>query len=334
MAVASSLERGVNKRLLLPVALLLVGASPARAALHAVIVEGLGGESQYAEQFREQAEIVKGASTPLTAGGEIRLFRGEGATRQAIQAYFRTLSRAVKRDDRVAVYLIGHGSFDGQEFKFNIPGPDLSGEDIKRLLDSLPTENQLLVSTGSASGSLAGLLQKESRIVITATRTGNERNATRFGGDFALAFKDPTADTDKSGSISAQEAFDFAARRVEDFFKRETRIASEHPRLEGNRAARFTVAQLGTATPVIVSLSPERQRLAEQRETINGRIEELRLSREQMEETVYLGELEKLLLELATVEAAIETLDGAAADSASGAAPTQGGSVNAPPAAP
>ncbi len=43
---------------------------------------------------------------------------------------------------------------------------------------------------------------------------------------WGLAFTDPNADMDKSGSISAQEAFDFAARRVEDFFKRETRIAT------------------------------------------------------------------------------------------------------------
>lgn len=322
----------MNKRFLLPLALLL-GALPARAALHAVIVEGLGGEPEYAGQFREQVEILRGASAPLAAGGEIRVFRGEGATREAIQAYFRTLNKAVKRDDRVAVYLIGHGSFDGQEFKFNIPGPDLTGEDIKRLLDGLPTENQLIVSTGSASGSLAGLLQKESRVVITATRTGNERNATRFGGDFALALKDPAADTDKSGSISAQEAFDFAARRVEDFFKRETRIASEHPRLEGNRAARFTVAQLGGSAPAVVSSSPERQRLAGQRDAINGRVEELRLRREQMEEAAYLGELEKLLLELATVEGEIEALDGSVSGgNASGSdASTQGESVNAPP---
>lgn len=333
MVAASSLGCGVKKRFLLPFAVLLFGSLPARAALHAVIVEGLGGETQYADQFREQVEILRGASTPLAAGGEIRVFRAEGATRQAIQTYFRTLTKAVKRDDRVAVYLIGHGSFDGQEFKFNIPGPDLTGEDLKRLLDSLPTENQLVVSTGSASGSLAGMLQKESRVVITATRTGNERNATRFGGDFALAFKDPTADTDKSGSISAQEAFDFAERRVEDFFKRETRIASEHPRLEGNRAARFTVAQLSSSTPAAVSSSPERQRLADQRDALNGRVEELRLRREQMEEAAYLAELEKLLLELATVEGEIEALDGSASGgAASGANATeQGGSADAPP---
>ncbi len=311
MAAASPLERSVKMRLTLLLIALSLTPLSASAALYAVIVEGLGGEAQYADEFHEQVEIVKAASQPLAAGGEIRLFAGAGATREAVQAYIRTLSKTVKREDRVAVYLIGHGSFDGQEFKFNMPGPDLTGQDLVRLLDSLPTENQLLVSTGSASGSLADILKKDSRVLITATRSGNERNATRFGGDFAAAFKDPTADTDKSGSVSAQEAFDFAARRVEDFFKQETRIASEHPRLEGTRAARFTVAQLVPDKPAIQSASPERQQLADQRDSINARIEELRLRKDQMEEAAYLGELEKLLLELATAEEQIETLDGA-----------------------
>ena len=28
--------------------------------------------------------------------------------------------------------LIGHGSYDGAEYKFNIPGPDLTGAEIWR----------------------------------------------------------------------------------------------------------------------------------------------------------------------------------------------------------
>jgi Peptidase C13 family len=322
MVVTPPLERSVKTRGLavLMTAVLLTPLS-ASAALYAVIVEGLGGETEYSRQFHEQVELLRAASEPLATGGEVRTFTGTAATREALQSHLRILAKTVKRDDRVAVYLIGHGSFDGQEFKFNIPGPDLTGQDLVRLLDALPTENQLLVSTGSASGSLADLLKKDSRVLITATRSGTERNATRFGGDFAAAFKDATADTDKSGSINAQEAFDFASRRVEDFFKRDTRIASEHPRIEGTRAARFTVAQLTSTVAAKSSADPERQRLVLERDGINGRIEELRLRKEQMDESAYLAELEKLLLELAQAEDKIEALDGAAdqqPDSAAG----------------
>jgi Peptidase C13 family len=327
MAVAPPLERCVKTRNLtvLLVAMLLAPLS-AFAALYAVIVEGLGGAEQYASQFHEQVETIKAATQPLATGGEVRVFTGDAATRDAIQAHLRSLAGKVRRDDRVAVYLIGHGSFDGEEFKFNIPGPDLTGQDLRRLLEGLPTENQLLVSTGSASGSLADVLKKESRVLITGTRSGTERNATRFGGDFAAAFKDPSADTDKNGSINAQEAFEFASRRVDDFYKRETRIASEHPRIEGTRAERFTVAQLSSTVAAAQSTSPERQQLAAERDAINGRVEELRLRKEQMEESAYLADLEKLLLELAAVEEKIDTLDGAAEQQPGSA----GGATNAP----
>lgn len=305
----------------------LCAPSYALAAFHVVIVEGLGGESVYAEQFRAQVDLLRTASTPLLAGGAVRAFTGESATREAVQNHLRGLAKTLRRDDRLAVYLIGHGSFDGQQFKFNVPGPDLTGEDIARLLDALPTDNQLVVSTASASGALADVLKKDSRILITATRSGNERNATRFGADFAQSLKDPAADTDKNGNISAQEAFDFASRRVTDFFERETRIASEHPRIEGQRASRFTVAQLVAATQEPAGASPERTRLIEQRDAVNARIEELRLRREQMPEAEYLSQLEALLLELANAEEALEKGQG---NNSQGADSGETGAASAP----
>ena len=103
-------------------------------------------------------------------------------------------------------------------------------------------------------------------------------------------------------------------------------VALAQLRIEGTRAARFTVAQLHSAASVRQVDSPERQRLAAERDTVNGRIEELRLRKEQTEEAAYLAELEKLLLELAVAEEKIEAVDGAA-EPAPGAA---SGGGNAP----
>ncbi len=70
MAVASSLERGVRTRnLAFLLAAFTLAPLPAFAALYAVIVEGLGGDEQYARQFREQVETIRGASLPLATGG-------------------------------------------------------------------------------------------------------------------------------------------------------------------------------------------------------------------------------------------------------------------------
>ena len=46
--------------------------------------------------------------------------------------------------------LIGHGSYDGAEYKFNIPGPDLTGAELASLLDHIPAQRQLVVNMTSS----------------------------------------------------------------------------------------------------------------------------------------------------------------------------------------
>ena len=48
--------------------------------------------------------------------------------------------------------LIGHGSYDGMDYKFNMPGPDLGGAELAALLDHIPATRQLVVNMTSSSG--------------------------------------------------------------------------------------------------------------------------------------------------------------------------------------
>jgi hypothetical protein len=304
------------RTLMLGAAALLLGAR-AEAALHVVILEGLPGEPAYAEQFAAQTAALRRAAANLTDAAHIHELATAHCTRAAVQSLFASLARDSSSDDRLALYLVGHGSFDGAEYKFNITGPDLTGQELARALAMLPMRDQLIVAPGSSSGALQDLLKAPTRVVITGTRGGSERNATRFGTDFAAALADAAADTDKNGAVSAQEAFDFAQRRVKDFYEREVRIASEHAVLAGGRASRFTVARLGAASasvsgaaasePVVTADDPVRQK-------INDAIEALRLRKSDLAEADYNAQLEKLLLQLAT-------LDAASAPPASGVSP-------------
>ena len=51
--------------------------------------------------------------------------------------------------------LIGHGSFDGYEYKINLPGPDLSGVELARCSIASRCTRQLVVNMTSASGGRA-----------------------------------------------------------------------------------------------------------------------------------------------------------------------------------
>ena len=75
------------------------------------------------------------------------------------------------------------------------------------MCDRIPARRQLIVNTTSASGGSVPALERPGRAVIAATKSGTEKNATVFARYWVEALQDPAADTDKSDSISAMEAF-------------------------------------------------------------------------------------------------------------------------------
>jgi hypothetical protein len=284
--------------------LLIVVPAAALSEMHVVVIEGLGGEPRYAEQFGEQIAAIESAAHSLTGDNRIRIFRVNEVSRDTVLQYFEKLKTDVSSSDQVALYLIGHGSYDDHEYKFNIQGPDLTGEDIAGMLDGLRSTSQLLVNTSSASGAIADLAENDNRMLILATRSGVERHATRFGNYFAVALNDPTADIDKNQIVSAAEAFSFAERQVEDYFERNGQLATEHARMEGDRADRFGLARLGsvrssTDDTVLTGLIAER-------DALNARIESLRLDQENMTPEDYRSELLRNMIGLAETEEAIE----------------------------
>ena len=147
--------------------------------------------------------------------------------------------------------LVGHGSYDGEAYKLNLPGPDIDSEEFAKLLSAVPARSQLVVNATSASGAVLEKWAAEGRTLITATRSGFERNATRFAQHFAAALAAGSADINKNGAITAQEAFDYASRSVADSFEKDGALATEHPQIAGGAAGRFTVARLASAGPAV-----------------------------------------------------------------------------------
>ena len=290
---------------------LLAIVTDARAASTVIIVEGLGGNPQYTTEFDEQVDALSAAAATLSPVPTVRVFRADTATRDAVIAYFSELATSMSDNDLLTVYLVGHGSYDDREYKFNIAGPDLTDADILDALSAIPSTSQVLVNTSSASGAGAELWANDGRVVITATRSGTERHATRFGIRFAAALGNESADLDKNQIVSAQEAFDYAARSVKDYFEASGQLATEHPRLSGNRAGRIGLARLNVARPA--TADSRLRNLVAERDEINGRIEALRLQRDNMSTDAYQEQLLGVMLELAEAEEAIERREEALA---------------------
>ena len=286
---------------------LILPAGFAHAELYYLIVGGLGGDPVYAERFADDASAMVAAAERTLGGAErIRVFSGEEATRDALRASLAELGNNTEPSDRLAVFLVGHGSYDGQEYKLNLKGEDIGGSELGDLLAAVPAQSQLIVNMTSASGSVLESWTADGRAVITATRSGAERNATRFAEHWAEALSAEDADVNKNGSISAQEAFDYTASRVADSFAADGALATEHPELRGDAASAFEVSRLAAR----VALTPELEGLHSRLAELEEQVAVLRLSREALGED-YLAQLQELLVELALVQ---QQIDEAAAE--------------------
>ncbi len=214
--------------------------------------------------------------------------------------------------------LVGHGSFDGTQYKFNLPGPDLSAEQLATWCDHVPASRQLIVNTTSASGGSVKALQRRERAVIAATKSGTEKNATVFARYWVEALQDPGADTDKNQVITALEAFQYATRKTAAFYETEKRLATEHAVFEeGGRAepVRDAAADGGGAGRMLASFAlvrlggvsattsdPAKLVLLRQKEQLEQKIDLLKYQRAAMSPEDYRAQLTQALVALAKVQ--------------------------------
>ncbi len=217
--------------------------------------------------------------------------------------------------------LIGHGADDGVDYKFNLPGADITGAELGALLDSIPATRQLVVDTTSSSGGSIRFLRRPTRVVITATKSATEKNATVFARYWAEALRDPAADSDKNESVSALEAFRYAQRKTADFYESQKRLATEHAVLEdtgkgegerdpnaengeGKLAAAFTVVRLGANAAA--ARDPAKRALLDKKEQLEQAIDKLKYEKAAMRADDYKKQLAQLLLELARTQEALD----------------------------
>lgn len=307
---------------------LLLWLAPALAhaqSTWAVIVTGLGGEKEFDTSF---ADLSGRVETGLRLSGmtpdHIVSLPVAHSRRDEIAKAFNDLDAKMKPADTLLVFLIGHGTHDGQDYKFNVTGPDPTAEDFKQWFDKAPAGRQVIVNSTSSSGAVTPSWTHAGRVVITATRTAEERNATVFMRFFAEALRDPGADIDKNGVVSTLEAFQYAEQRVKKFYESAGRIATEHALLDDNGdgkgvadpspangegllaanvpLVRFTTARAAADTP-------EARELRTHKEAVENQIATLKYGKASLEKDDYSRQLEKLLIDLARTQQALEKLE-------------------------
>jgi len=300
-------------------ALSLLCAFSAPATTFYLTLSGLGGEADYTQRFKMWADDIDGSLK--RAAGDSTVITLQAPTRDQIRARLAEIAKQAKPADALVLMLIGHGTWDGLEYKFNITGPDLSGTELAALLDHVPAARQLVVNMTSCSGGSIEILRRPTRIVVTATKTGGEKNATIFARYWAEALREPAADTDKNESVSALEAFKYAQQKTTEFFDTQKRLATEHAVIEdtgkgqgertpnqengeGRLAAAFPVVRLGANAAA--ARDPGKRPLLEKKEQIEQAIDKLKYEKAALPVAEYKRQLTQLLLELAKTQEALD----------------------------
>ncbi len=288
---------------------------PARASVYYVTVAGLGGEPDYEQRFTAAANELDKLFKESGQGAHVYTLTGTQATRAKLTETLTSIAHDAKPQDDFVLILIGHGSFDGVDYKFNLVGPDISAAELASLSDHIPAKRQLIVNTTSASGGSVAALEKPGRAVIAATKTGTEKNATVFARYWVEALQDPTTDVDKSDSISAMEAFQYAQRKTAAFYDSQKRLATEHAifedtgtsepvrepsRTEGMLLSSITVVRIGASQEQ--ARNPAKQGLLAKKEDLEQKIDALKYQKAAMDPSDYKQQLTAALLQLAEIQ--------------------------------
>lgn len=291
----------------------------ARAASYYVIVAGLGGEPDYVQRFTADANELNRIFSGSGQTARVFTLTGAQATAAQLRSTMNTVATEAKPDDDFTLILIGHGSYDGAEYKFNLVGPDVTAADIASICDRIAARRQLVVDTTSASGGAIQALERPGRAVIAATKSGTEKNATVFARYWVEALQDSSSDTDKSGSISAMEAFTYAAKKTAEFYDSQKRLATEHAIFndtgsglpvrgagdgEGMLMSSFTLLHLGSNQEA--ANDPANRPLLEKKEELEQKIDTLKFRKAAMDAADYKKQLTDALVELAKVQEALD----------------------------
>jgi hypothetical protein len=314
-----------------PVARSLAQPGPRTAWL---LVAGVGGEKRLSDAFYGYAVAVASTAQQrfgspdslvvVLAEDSTRPRVRARSTRDQITAQIARLSRGLGRGDRLVIILFGHGTAQGEDARFNVPGPDMSVADFAAALATVREPSVVFINTASASGAFVKTLAAVNRTIITATRSAREQNETLFPAHFVAALTSPAADTDKDGRVNLLEAFTFARLEVARVFEQGNRLVTEHALLDddGDGEGHADASEKGPDGPraraiffeppggTAVATDPRAAPLLAQRREIEARIEALRGRRATLSEEEYQKALEPLLLDLAEKTRALRALEG------------------------
>lgn len=302
-------------------------AAPALAGeRYAVLVTGASGGAEYAQKYQTwrtafAKTLIDRLGYPqdhvVTLGEDSAA--GSKATGENVRGALATLRKRAVEGDVCLVLLIGHGSADSEEAKFNLVGPDLTVDEWAALVK--PIQGRV-VFVNAASGSFPFLasLAGRNRVVLTANDSAAQQFETAFPDFFVKAFTDDAADQDKNGKVSVLEAFTYASAKVKEAFEQKGQLATERALIDdtgagvgrdletdGKDGQLAQITYLQPEVPAGLAGNPVLANLMRRRAQLEESLTLLKSNKESTPPTRYEEELERILLEISRIDRQLRT---------------------------
>ena len=302
-------------------------APPQPARQELVVVVGAPGTDEYratfeswAARWKVAAERAAADCTSIGAGDD------STADLEELTAAL-AASIAVETTEPLWIVFIGPGTFDGRTASLNLNGPDVSSQRMAELLR--PAKRPIaFIACASCSSPFIIALSAPDRIVISATKDGNQIQYSRFGDAMSQVIGGLDADINRDGQTSLLEAWLFASRHTAEFYTTEGRLATEHALLDDNGDSKGTRAEVYEADRLKTNVenadqldgaqaarwnfirSDEERRLTpaqrQTRDDLERQLEMLRPNKDKLDEAEYLLQLEAILVPLARLYESID----------------------------
>jgi hypothetical protein len=135
--------------------------------------------------------------------------------------------------DRFLFYYVGQANIADDKLRLNLPGADVTHEQLARWLSRIKTSSMLIVLDCPGAGLAVEILAGPGRIIIAGC-TADQPYSTRFSEYFVPALADTQSDTNNDGRVSLLEAFTAASKKLDDFYRQMGLLKTETPILEDN----------------------------------------------------------------------------------------------------
>jgi hypothetical protein len=214
-----------------------------KSNIYALIVSGISKDTQdkitralevsELQRFLKEKNQAESETIKILAADTARNNTANSSQLANIEKIMIQFESAISSMDRFVFYYTGQANVVENQLRFNLPGEDMTQDQLALLLKNIKASSILIVLDCPASGLAVKELSGTGRIIICSC-TEEQRYSSRLGEFFVPALSKSETDIDKDGRISVLEAFISASKQVEEWYQKKQLIITETPVLDDN----------------------------------------------------------------------------------------------------